>query len=760
MNKFRFLKGGAIFLLLAVLFTNCEKEDTDIPPIATINPDNIITLGEIREMIVSGETYTFHGTDKHLFATVTMDEQNGNIYRQAYIQDPNGAVNLRMAVSADLSVGDSIRLSLDGSSISYFNNMLQLDSVDGTKQIVKQASERFIEPEVVTINDIKAGGYQAKLVKLENVQFIESEIDSTWADGINLQNVSRTLQDCDLNTIIVRTSGYADFANEKLPEGKGDFIGIVSQYRDVWQLLVRNIDELTLDGERCPLPGDGMDVLTIAEIKELHNQGATTIPANSILEGVVISDREHDNHPGQNLYLMDENGDGITLRFEAFHSFNMGTQIRIVAGNLPLSRFNELLQISDIPLSSGVIIDDGILPEPTLITIAELNANFTDYESTLIRIENVVIPPTGTFSGNIAVSDGTGQANMYTYPYASFAGTPVTPGIYNITVIASIFNQVQLLLRNLDDLEFVDEYDPGGSGSGTFEDPYDVVYAYNNNTGDDVWVQGYIIGVMETDVDPFAPNFNPPFRTNSNIIIADSPGETNMDNALIVQLLFGTGPRAALNLVDNQQRLGAFAKLKGNLSSYFGVPGMTGTSDYWLEDDEPDLPDPVTFIDEDFQSYPDHSIIENYGWTAYAEAGSRNWICRTFQNNHYAQATAFNSADAQNIMWMITPPIDLDAMTNPTFEFESAKAFYTHDGFSLHISTNFDGENVTNADWQTLDAVLAGQSDADNAWIHSGLIDLSSYSGIVHIAWKYVSAAPQGNTGTFRVDNVKLYEGD
>ncbi len=557
MNNFRNFIGAGLLFVFA--FVSCTKDDTDIPPIESINPDDIINLGDIREMIVPGETYTFHNTGTQLFATVTMDQRNGNIYRQAYIQDPTGAINLRMAVSANLTVGDSIRLSLDGASISYFNNMLQLDSVDGTKQIVKQAEEKFIEPKVLTINEIKAGGYQAQLVQINNVQFLENELGETWADAINLNSVNRTLQDCDNNTIIVRTSGYADFANEILPEGNGSFIGIVGQFGDVWQLYVRDPNELTMANDRCVI-------------------------------------------------------------------------------------------------------------------------------------------------------------------------------------------------------------DTGESGSGTFDDPYNIAYAYNNNSGNDIWVQGYIIGVMETSVDPFEPSFTAPFSTNSNIIIADDPDETNMNNALIVQLPFGSSPRVALNLVDNPQRLGVSVKLKGNLAAYFGVPGMRDTSDYWMEDDDdpddPDLPDPVTFIDEDFQSYPDHDIIDDNGWTAYAEAGSRNWICRTYQDNHYAQATAYNSADAQNIMWMITPPIDLDAMTNPTFEFESAKAFYTHDGFSLHISTNFDGENVTDADWQTLDAVLAGQSDADNAWIHSGLIDLSSYSGIVHIAWKYVSAAPQGNTGTFRVDNVKLYEAD
>ena len=168
--------------------------------------------------------------------------------------------------------------------------------------------------------------------------------------------------------------------------------------------------------------------------------------------------------------------------------------------------------------------------------------------------------------------------------------------------------------------------------------------------------------------------------------------------------------------------------------------------------------DAVTFIDENFQSFADHSAINQNGWSSIAEVGNRVWICRTFQNNHYAQATAFNSIDDVNIMWLITPPINLDAMTSPTFEFESAQAFYTHPGFSIYISHNFDGTNVATADWQPLNATLAGLSDPGNQWIHSGYIDLSLYEGIVHIAWRHEGSHSNGQTGTFRVNIVKLYE--
>lgn len=559
MKIFRIISQLFVIATLAVLLTNCSKDEKDIPPIASIDPDSIVTIGDLRAMIAPGQTYSFRNSGKQLFAVITMDQGNGNIFRQAYIQDHTDAVNLRMAVNnTDLKMGDSIRLALNGATISYFNNMFQLDSVDGNKNIVKQAAGKYLEPVTVTINDIKSGGYQARLVRIENVQFTNSELGETWADGINRFNVNRTLQDCENNTIIVRTSGYADFADDILPEGNGSFIGVVGQFGDTWQLYVRDPEELTMTNERCVI-------------------------------------------------------------------------------------------------------------------------------------------------------------------------------------------------------------DTGETGTGTLEDPFNVAYAINNNSGSGVWVEGYIVGVMETYTSVFHESFEGPFQTESNLLLADSPDETDPNNVLYVQLPFGSSPRQALNLAQNPGRHGTHAKIKGNLAAYFSSPGLRDASDYRAEDingDDPDPDpdaDPVTSIDENFQSYANYDIINHNNWISFREAGERDWICRTFQNNHYAQATAHNSTDAQNIMWMITPAVDLDAIANPVLEFESAKSFYTHDGFSLHISVDFNASNPGAATWQTLDATLAGQSHSDNDWIHSGVIDLSAYSGIVRIAWKYEAIASQGQTGTFRVDNVRLY---
>lgn len=72
--------------------------------------------------------------------------------------------------------------------------------------------------------------------------------EKTYADPINLLAVSRVLKDINGDVIDVRTSGYANFAGDTIPSGVGSFIGVVAQYNSGLQLLVRNPNELALNG--------------------------------------------------------------------------------------------------------------------------------------------------------------------------------------------------------------------------------------------------------------------------------------------------------------------------------------------------------------------------------------------------------------------------------------------------------------------------------------------------------------------------------
>lgn len=447
------------FLIIAVLLLSaCVKNDFDTPEPMVIPVGEVKTIAELRQMIADNDNSPIKFTeDVSVYGVISMDASSGNIYRGAYLEDATAAINLRLMSPGGLYQGDSIQLNLKGTTMGFYEKMLQIDSVHVGNNIMKLDTKVEVEPTVTDILTLLTdGSFQGRLVKLEGVEFHQNELGKTFADGENLITENRILRDCSGNQIIVRTSGYAKFANEPIPQGNGTVIAILAQFRDDRQLFIRSVDEVVLEGARCPVPGDDMDPITIAEIRALEAQGTMIIPANRRLDGVVISDIVNDNHPGQNLFMMDENGDGIALRFSGFHEFSMGDNLRVLIGNMPIERFMGLLQVNPIPLGNGYVLGQAEVPQPTTITINELNTNFSAYESTLIRIENVTIPATSSFDGNINITDGTGQTILRTYNWASFASTPVVGGTYNVTAIASYYNGSQLLLRSLSDIQLVE----------------------------------------------------------------------------------------------------------------------------------------------------------------------------------------------------------------------------------------------------------------------------------------------------------------
>ncbi|MEO6132721.1 MAG: DUF5689 domain-containing protein [Saprospiraceae bacterium] len=161
-------------------------------------------------------------------------------------------------------------------------------------------------------------------------------------------------------------------------------------------------------------------------------------------------------------------------------------------------------------------------------------------------------------------------------------------------------------------------------------------------------------------------------------------------------------------------------------------------------------------IDESFTSLANNAVINLPEWSNIAVKGTRLWNAKVFSgdNNHYAQATAFGDTSPEMEAWLITPAISTTVPKKITFE--TAKAFYVQDGLSIWISSNFNGVDVTGATWTQLFPTLADAASPDNTFIPSGDIDLSSYPGPVRIGFKYVGSGPGGQTGSFRVDNVKV----
>ena len=165
-------------------------------------------------------------------------------------------------------------------------------------------------------------------------------------------------------------------------------------------------------------------------------------------------------------------------------------------------------------------------------------------------------------------------------------------------------------------------------------------------------------------------------------------------------------------------------------------------------------------FEESFNTAIDNTDLNLPGWINYAEAGSVVWTEQVYSGNGYAELNPYNSGDSSNIVWLITPGIDMDGQDGEilTFQTEHAYPDSGHDPLDVMISTDFDGTEagISTATWTPLDFVVSYIADYSTwfSFTNSGDIDLSSYAGTAHIAFRYTGSDSSNQNMTLHVENV------
>lgn len=215
----------------------------------------------------------------NLTAKVTANDETGNLYKYFYIEDATGGirVNINMTdlyLDRRFQVGRMVTINLKDLYIDNVNGELQIGGL--YKNTQGQMVFGQIEPTLIynhffgtdtpisnvtaterTIPQLTTADI-GKWVKIKDLQFINSDVHKTYADGLN--KTQRTLEDCSGNKITLTTSGRADFgtkdysmpANEiEIDPGKGDVYAIVSYYKGNYELWITKLRDIDLDNPRC-----------------------------------------------------------------------------------------------------------------------------------------------------------------------------------------------------------------------------------------------------------------------------------------------------------------------------------------------------------------------------------------------------------------------------------------------------------------------------------------------------------------------------
>lgn len=262
---------------LAILLsaTSCvgDYEMPDLPAPSYDGPEANITIAEYRARFGSAASGTLIEDDLVLRATVTGDDEGGNIYKQLIVEDGTGGISVQVDANNLFNtyhVGQEIYLDLKGLYVSVYGGELQIGYANGDRIPSDTFDEHahrngWPHPENVKpkeVSDISTlnndvNGNVFTLVRFNDVHFVNG--GKAQFAPVQGEYGQEYLEDAHGNQLLVRTSGYSNFRTETLPVGTGKVMGILGRYNGTWQLTIRTIDDVHgFDGK--PVEDGGDDV--------------------------------------------------------------------------------------------------------------------------------------------------------------------------------------------------------------------------------------------------------------------------------------------------------------------------------------------------------------------------------------------------------------------------------------------------------------------------------------------------------------------
>lgn len=170
----------------------------------------------------------------------------------------------------------------------------------------------------------------------------------------------------------------------------------------------------------------------------------------------------------------------------------------------------------------------------------------------------------------------------------------------------------------------------------------------------------------------------------------------------------------------------------------------------------------VPFFAENFQSVETNTKLNLPGWSNLVQKGTLFWKGTVYSGNGYAEFAISGTKVVSNIAWLISPEIDMDVYTNEVLTFRTAQHHLVVDSplnsLEVYVSNDYDGLNFAKATWIPLTVVLPNQATPWYQFVGSGGVDLSSYTGKINIAFKYIGSGKNlALNGAFQVDDVQIY---
>ena len=279
-----------LLALTTLCIASCMDKDWETPSLEAgmegygnknLQASNLKTIAELKQLYKTeiDNSGAKKVTDAmQIQGVVTGNDNGGNLYNQVVIQDETGAiiVKLSQSVLQYLPVGQKVLIELKDLYVGSYNKQPQIGGLynggigyldrytwaDHYK-ITGDADGTLypVEPiEVTNINQLNLETDCGKLVTLKGFTIEAADGKRTYAPtkgglGPNdraitssstgsVTAVTRAFKGISNSTLVLYTSPYADFANQIMLAGEVNITGVITRYRDTWQIYMRVIDDI------------------------------------------------------------------------------------------------------------------------------------------------------------------------------------------------------------------------------------------------------------------------------------------------------------------------------------------------------------------------------------------------------------------------------------------------------------------------------------------------------------------------------------
>ena len=291
-------KAGVVNKEVTISQEGKEVEYTDIA--------DIRALGASTEKIADG-TYI-----KGIVISDQKGLDNLSSNKSIYLQDGSAGIQLFCAanVHEDYVRGDEVTVDISGLMVSQYGQALQIvEGVDAEGRTIgvpvarlsKVSSGNAITAKEITMEQLLSYEFEGQYVSISSpVQVVDADLEKTFVVGGKATSIKFT--DAEGYTFEVRTSQYAKFKDEQVPQGSGILKGIASRYNNTAQVVFSTEEDWTaLTGVRFEIEAPEAEAVTIEEFLA-KEEGA----AYYQLEGVVTG---LEDSPYGNFTLVDATGE-------------------------------------------------------------------------------------------------------------------------------------------------------------------------------------------------------------------------------------------------------------------------------------------------------------------------------------------------------------------------------------------------------------------------------------------------------------------